>query len=59
MSELLTMRTTVEIPDELREKLPQEAARHREKGYSRIVERVLRLLRAPVAETVAFHYALL
>jgi hypothetical protein len=36
------MRTTIEIPDELREKLLQEAARHGERGYSRIVERALR-----------------
>ena len=40
---IAVMRTTIEIPDELREKLLQEAARHGEKGYSSIVERALRL----------------
>lgn len=36
------MRTTVEIPDELRQKLMQEAARRGERGYSAVVERALR-----------------
>lgn len=37
-----TMRTTVEIPDELRERLVSEAARRGERGYSLVVERALR-----------------
>ena len=37
------MRTTIEIPDELREQLLMEAAQRGEKGYSTIVERALRL----------------
>ncbi len=36
------VRTTVEIPDELRQKLMQEAARRGERGYSAVVERALR-----------------
>jgi Arc/MetJ family transcription regulator len=40
---LRPMRTTIEIPDELREKLVQEAARLGEKGYSSVVERALRM----------------
>ncbi len=36
------MRTTVEIPDELRAKLVAEAARRGEKGYSAVVQRALR-----------------
>ncbi len=38
----LCMRTTIEIPDELREKLVAEAVRRGEKGYSSVVERALR-----------------
>lgn len=37
-----SMRTTIEIPDELREKLVSEAARLGEKGYSGVVQRALR-----------------
>jgi predicted transcriptional regulator len=36
------VRTTVEIPDGLREKLVAEAARRGEKGYSAVIERALR-----------------
>jgi predicted nucleic acid-binding protein len=36
------MRTTVEIPDELRERLVTEAARRHERGYSAVVARALR-----------------
>ncbi|MFP4431200.1 MAG: ribbon-helix-helix protein, CopG family [Spirochaetaceae bacterium] len=36
------MRTTVEIPDGLREKLVEEATRRGEKGYSAVIERALR-----------------
>lgn len=35
------MRTTIEIPDELRAKLLELAARRGEKGYSRLVEEAI------------------
>ncbi|MGH7545900.1 MAG: hypothetical protein ACREKI_06930 [Gemmatimonadota bacterium] len=35
------MRTTIEIPDELRAKLLEIAARRGEKGYSRLVEEAI------------------
>ncbi len=36
------VRTTIEIPDSLRERLVAEAARRGEKGYSAVIERALR-----------------
>jgi predicted transcriptional regulator len=36
------MRTTIELPDEIRARLLESAARRGEKGFSRIVEEALR-----------------
>ncbi len=47
------MRTTVEIPDSLREKLVTEAARRGEKGYSAVIERALRKYFGGPAQTKA------
>ena len=46
---IMTMRTTIEIPDEQRAKLLEIAARRGEKGFSKLVQEALELYLEEIA----------